>query len=478
MKKKILNKIIVLSCICFVMMLITGCKYIFHTHEYRSYEKGPTCSQEGYTQFYCTCGDSYRDFYIDKLPHTPITVEGFESTCSNTGLSDGVECSVCYKVLKKQEVTPKKEHKIVIDSKVEPTCTTTGLTEGSHCANCFEVIIPQEQINVSEHISTNYNGICDICNTKFEEVIDISSINQLQSIDMTKNYRLICDININYNNWIPLGTKENPFIGKFYGNGFKISNLNFSNRTVCGLFGYNQGVIENVVVENYKCTVDNFNTTAGVIVAVNGGTVKNCSIQGSIVFNVTNYYYDERSWPSYDGGKISYSSILGGIVATNKGNILDCTVNSTIQSTITNTSIYKIKASLGYLEAGYDSQSILIIYFGGIAGRNEVSITNCHVNSIISGNVIVDANNNGRGTAKATTTFVAGSLVGENTGNIFECSGVQMKILEQVTETKLSNSNLNTYGIVCKLNLSFGNQYYGLIGTGEEKVFKVTYKYI
>ena len=46
---------------------------------------------------------------------------------------------------------PKHEHKYVIDERVEPTCQHTGLTEGMHCAECGKVLIAQEVLPMVDH---------------------------------------------------------------------------------------------------------------------------------------------------------------------------------------------------------------------------------------------------------------------------------------------------------------------------------------
>ena len=77
------------------------------------------------------------------------------------GLTEGKHCSVCGKILVKQQVISANGHTVVIDEAVEPTCTETGLTEGKHCSVCGEILIKQETLPTIDH---NYvNGICTMC---------------------------------------------------------------------------------------------------------------------------------------------------------------------------------------------------------------------------------------------------------------------------------------------------------------------------
>ena len=66
-----------------------------HTHKYTSVVTKPTCTEAGYTTYTCTCGNSYTGDNVAALGHTEVTVKGTAATCTKTGLTDGVKCSVC-----------------------------------------------------------------------------------------------------------------------------------------------------------------------------------------------------------------------------------------------------------------------------------------------------------------------------------------------------------------------------------------------
>ncbi len=146
----------------------------------------PTCTKEGIKELKCTeCGEIKQET-INKLEHNYvdgictvcntkdpdykeehvhtesdwIIVE--ESTCTKEGKKQK-ECTSCKAVIS-VETIEKTNHTIVIDKAVESTCKETGLTEGSHCSVCKEIIEKQEVIDKLEH---NYvDGICTVCNTK------------------------------------------------------------------------------------------------------------------------------------------------------------------------------------------------------------------------------------------------------------------------------------------------------------------------
>lgn len=78
-------------------------------HHHEPVVTPPTCEEKGYTTHICSaCGDSYVDSYVDPTGHTEEVVPGHPATDTKTGLTDGVKCSVCDKVLVEQEVLPIK----------------------------------------------------------------------------------------------------------------------------------------------------------------------------------------------------------------------------------------------------------------------------------------------------------------------------------------------------------------------------------
>ena len=78
-------------------------------------------------------------------------VEGYDSTCSAMGLTDGSKCVSCGEILVAQEVIELKPHTEVIDARVEATCTSYGLTEGKHCSVCEAILVAQWTISKKSH---------------------------------------------------------------------------------------------------------------------------------------------------------------------------------------------------------------------------------------------------------------------------------------------------------------------------------------
>ena len=111
----------------------------------------PTCTEKGHTTLTCdSCGHT-ETTEISEKGHTLVTDDGKPATCTDTGLTEGLHCSVCGEVFTAQEIIPSNGHTPVIDAAKAPTCTETGLTEGSHCSICGEVIKVQEVVPAAGH---------------------------------------------------------------------------------------------------------------------------------------------------------------------------------------------------------------------------------------------------------------------------------------------------------------------------------------
>ena len=103
------------------------------------------------------------------------------STCTESGLSAGLYCSVCYEVMEAQTIVSPlghsdgngdekcdrcdaivcKIHTAVVDPAVKESCTSSGLTEGSHCSVCGEILVAQTVIGALGHKDENSDNVCD-----------------------------------------------------------------------------------------------------------------------------------------------------------------------------------------------------------------------------------------------------------------------------------------------------------------------------
>lgn len=112
---------------------------------------------------------------------------------------------------------------------------------------------------------------------------------------MDKNYMQQSDIQLSSDEWIPIGTKENPFTGSYNGNGFEISGLTMKDPDTVrvGMFGYTeQANIYNITLRDYDIESAGRNapqySCAPILPVVSGGT--RC--------------YDNRAYPAGSSGSV------------------------------------------------------------------------------------------------------------------------------------------------------------------------------
>ena len=104
-----------------------------------------TCTEAGEKTYTCKrCGKTKSES-IDAIGHE-WEKYGKSYPCEETHHYICKNCGVLS--YEKGPFVGAKEHTIVIDKAIEPTYTKTGLTEGSHCSVCGKVIVKQEVIPV------------------------------------------------------------------------------------------------------------------------------------------------------------------------------------------------------------------------------------------------------------------------------------------------------------------------------------------
>ena len=124
----------------------------------------PTCTEKGLTAG-VECVDCGK--ILVKQEETAAnghTLQHFnkkEATCLEKGMTEGDYCTVCEEWIKERKDIKALGHNPVKTKAVAPTCEETGLTEGLACENCGEVYVAQKIIAAKGH---NYvDGVCTIC---------------------------------------------------------------------------------------------------------------------------------------------------------------------------------------------------------------------------------------------------------------------------------------------------------------------------
>ncbi len=108
-----------------------------------------TCSKGSHIHYACPCGwEEDGPENDDKKAHTPVKLPAKEPNCTENGLTEGEECSVCHTILKPQAILAKVPDKHVKESvpAKAPTETEYGHTAGVQCKLCGKVISGLESI--------------------------------------------------------------------------------------------------------------------------------------------------------------------------------------------------------------------------------------------------------------------------------------------------------------------------------------------
>ena len=295
--------------------------------------------------------------------HTEETLQAVDPTYESTGLTEGIKCSACGEILTAQQEIPKLENPNWDGTIAEKFDSGSGTT-----SDPYLIATPAQLAYLAKLVNegnTNYNSKC---------------------------YKLIKDINLNNQNWTPIGSfcywnygkydktsNDYTFQGTFNGNKHTISNLKITQPTSSehqyfGLFGYAiNAKISYVNITNLDISL---NVTTSVLVGgivgkitEHSSSISYCSVTGNI--NIISSTYGVTS---------------GGIVGTSD----DLTVSNCVAHC--NVTVKGSKASYG----------------GGLVGSfsyadpgNTPKIKNC----IATGDVSCE-------TTSTTANAVAGGLVG------------------------------------------------------------------
>ena len=211
----------------------------------------------------------------------------------------------------------------------------------------------------------------------------------------------------------PIGSvsdANSSFEGTFDGKGNILYNLyinynNITEESSIGLFGSNNGIINNVEIRSININVKNdseYKSYVGGIVGTNEGTINECTISGTLVHN---------SKAENGLGGIAGHTLNGGIIdnSTNKATLEGNSMSGGISGYWTGGIISNCKNE-GKVETNTDTN---YCYAGGIIsalGDNEnYKINNCYN----TGTIIANATGN--------RYIQAGGIAGYNGGNVLNC---------------------------------------------------------
>jgi hypothetical protein len=145
--------------------------------------------------------------------------------------------------------------------------------------------------------------------------IPITNAQEFSNIrnNLSGNYRLMNDIDLDSIEWQPIGTATSPFTGTLDGNEFTISNLKITTSQVyVGLFGYNGGLIKNLSLSDVNINVVGGLSSkiyGGAFVGYNSGILENLdTMNGTITIK------SRGGNDGYIGGMVGFSVAPFGLI--------------------------------------------------------------------------------------------------------------------------------------------------------------------
>lgn len=259
--------------------------------------------------------------------------------------------------------------------------------------------------------------------------IKVYNASDLQKLNTYKNgqFILMNDIDMTGVDWVPVGTKNDPFTGKLDGDGHSIKNLSVTTAghtdlDAFGLFGYvKTPSIDNLTMFNFKFESVNISkpyyvgSIAGYSINENKGvTMSKCISIGT--FNIAK---QSSSYPIVAGGIMGYASTQSFCYCTNYINISNATTAGGIAGIHANTEAYYC-CNYGNIECSD--------YGGGIIGDSSTSeftfINACgnfaEISSAVAGGIV--------GQSSQTTTISQsvnkGDIEGTSTAMYYGSGGI------------------------------------------------------
>ncbi len=162
MKKFLLSLLIALCSLCGIFAF-SACLDAdpTHTHEYEAEYFNSTCTQSGYTEYECACGDRYTE--IDEkappLGHSTVNHNGIEATCTADGYKAYVTCSRCDYTT--YEAILALGHDISEYPGREAACTRPGWEPFEICTRC--TYTTYKAIPALGHNTVKHSGVAATC---------------------------------------------------------------------------------------------------------------------------------------------------------------------------------------------------------------------------------------------------------------------------------------------------------------------------
>lgn len=223
-------------------------------------------------------------------------------------------------------------------------------------------------------------------------------------------------------NWTPIGNSSNKFTGGFDGAGKIISDLTITGTdSYRGLFGYNEGTIKNVGLENVNVSGGQY---TGGLIGQNDGDCTLCYVTGTVISN----------------GKEA-----GGLVGGNHGTVDRCYANSTV--TGTGSYDYGVLIGKNYNEVknSYSTGSVKGTQsVAGLIGSNEGNIERSYTIAKVEGTSSVGGLTGYNKNGTATNSYWAADATGQETSRV----GTKSTLAEMANQSLYTDWDFNTIWIM------------------------------
>jgi hypothetical protein len=273
------------------------------------------------------------------------------------------------------------------------TPTKTGDNDYNFAFNGWLPVITSVTANVTYVAQFNQNL----------NYIPITNSQELDNIriNLSGNYRLMNDIDLESLEWQPIGTFSAPFTGTLDGQNFTINNLKITvSTTFAGFIGVNRGLIQNLKL-------------SGVNISINGPLSDNVYVGSFIGYNdsslsLRNLSSDNGSvYLKNRGGYVSY---VGGVIGQQRTSISLYNIHNNLSVTGIETSA--VGGLVGQLDDFTNGYSISIYNSsnsGFISGVSKVGgIIGSGINTVLN-------NSRNLGNINCTNSY-CGGLMGYSSG--------------------------------------------------------------
>lgn len=243
----------------------------------------------------------------------------------------------------------------------------------------------------------------------------------------TKNYKLATNLQIDLDEWIPIGNSDNPFLGSFDGGGYTISGKMISGTSVTGTLNFGLfgkiGYVEHDGIswesDGREKAIHNLHIATDIIIPESTGATReaigafagysygtvfaNCIFSGSIA-----------SFSEFSSGVSATGGVVGEAYSTT---IISCQNSGSITVNSDSDCDYNTGGIVGRLMVLLDIPNSISNsvntgsisngkYVGGLAGSSNGEIHTSHNRGNIS---------------SSTYNNLTGALVGENLGGLAKC---------------------------------------------------------